>query len=255
MSSITANEPKPFEIARRFETFTAGFPWECPLAHANDPIENLWRYYNVVFTVASHRPLRTSIAVMEAGLVMETLLPLRTHLELLGIQRYLAIDKRRVVTFAERGAQRQQQLIERARRLGHGDANDWSALARRASQDLNRLRKHTLDAEFIGRAEEMLKSSGFDDDVDGVLRVADNWVDMNAAALDYYAHGEPGGRLIVDIGPDTQGAAMLLNAVRYHYAITALTNEVLHLGQEAPLRQLWAEFTAIYGESSKETSE
>lgn len=46
MSSITANDPKPFEIARRC-------PWERPLAHPSDPIEN----YNVVFTVASHRLL------------------------------------------------------------------------------------------------------------------------------------------------------------------------------------------------------
>lgn len=184
---------------------------------------------------------------------METLLPLRTHLELLGIQRYLEDDKQRVVTFAERGSKRQQQLVERARKLGHGKADDWSALASKASKDLTRLRKHRVDIPFTDKAEHILRSSGFDDDVEGVLRVADNWVHMNAAALDFYAHAEPDGRVVIDIEPDTQGARMLLNAVRYHYAIVSVVNEVLALGQEAHLDALWADFQGINGSPARTT--
>lgn len=66
LSPITDNEPEVFEIAHRFEAFTADFPWGGSITHTADPIENLWRYYNIVFTVASHRLLRASIAVMEA---------------------------------------------------------------------------------------------------------------------------------------------------------------------------------------------
>jgi hypothetical protein len=91
------------------------------------------------------------------------------------------------------------------------------------------------------------------DDVDGVLRVADNWVHMNGAALDFYAHAEPDGRLIIDIDPDTQGAKMLLSAVRYHYAIVSVSNEVLGLGQEGRLGPLWTEFGAIYGKAPRDS--
>ena len=253
MTTITENESEVFAIAHRFEAFTAQFPWGGSLSHVTDPIENLWRYYNVAFAVASHRLLRASIAVMGAGLVMETLLPLRTHLELLGIQRYLESDKQRVVTFAERGARRQQQLVERARRLGHGDADDWSALASRASRDINRLKAYTAEIEFRDRAEEMLKSTAFKTDIEGVLRVADNWVHMNGAALDFYADVDSDGRLTVEIHPDTQGAKMLLSAVRYHYAIVSVANEVLGLGQEATLEELWTQFRSTYGDAPEDS--
>ncbi len=247
LTTIISNEPAVFEIAHRFETLTEDFPWGGSITHTADAVENLWRYYNIVFAVASHRLLRASIAVMEAGLVMETLLPLRTHLELLGIQRYLEDDKQRVVTFAARGSKRQQQLVERARKLGHGKANDWSALASKASKDLNQLRTYTVDIPFTDKAEEMLRSSAFNDDVDGILRVADNWVHMNAAALSFYAHAESDGKVVINIEPDEEGAAMLLNAVRYHYGIVAVVNEVLSLGQDARLDALWKDFQSRYG--------
>lgn len=234
-----------FALADKFEAFTAGFPWGRPLRHAADPVENLWRYYNIVFAVASHRLLRASIALMDSGLMVETFLPLRTHLELLGLQRYIEEDKNRVVTFATQGAKRQQQLVERARRLGHGADDDWSALAKRASADLNKLRPHDAGVTFAGRPEEILRETGFVDDVEGVLRVADNWVHMNAAALDFYAEATEDGRIALTLGPDAEGGNLLQNALRYHYAIMDVVNEVLDLGQATALDSLWTEFQQL----------
>lgn len=224
MTSIRDSDPQVFDIAEKFVRFSEGFPWEASLTHVADPIENLWRYYNIVFVVASHRLLRASLAVMETGLVLETMLPLRTHLELLGIQRYIERDKNRVVTFAVRGAKRQQQLIERARRLGHGSPADWSAMASKASRDLTQLRKHDAQTPFSLSADEILREVGFDDDVEGVLRVADNWVHMNASALDHYAFATSEGQVVIELGPETEGAKLLLNSVRYHYGILDLAN-------------------------------
>lgn len=239
--------PDVFAMADKFVRFTEEFPWGAALKHAAEPIENLWRYYNIVFVVASHRLLRASVALMEAGLVLEVLLPTRTHLELLGVQRYVERDKGRVVTFAVRGAKRQQQLVERARRLGHGDPSDWSAMAGKASRDLNRLKKHDAHVPFAASAEEILREVGFEDDIEGILRVADNWVHMNAAALAHYAFATPQGQIVVELGPDTEGANLLLNSVRYHYAILDVANEALSLGQQATLDALWNEFQGSFG--------
>ena len=247
MASIRDRHPEVFRIADELVHFTDGFPWGASLVHSADPIENLWRYYNIVFVVASHRLLRMSVAVMEAGLMFETLIPLRTHLELLGTQRYVEADKGRLVTFAVRGAKRQQQLVERARRLGHGSRDDWSAMAGRASRDLNRLKDHDANIPLPHKAEEILKDVGFQDDIDGVLRVADNFVHMNGSALDFYAHATPTGQIVVEMGPDTEGANLLLSAVRYHHGILQVANEALSLKQEGTLAALWDDFQTSFG--------
>lgn len=50
--------------------------------------------------------------------------------------------------------------------------------------------------------------------------------------------------MVIELGPETEGAKLLLNSVRYHYGILDLANEALTLGQDRSLEVPLAGITA-----------
>lgn len=186
------------------------FPWSVPDRDPRADWERMWWWWNVAFVRAATRLLRAIVILGNEGLYEESNLQLRSMLELVGNQGYMAQSpKARAAEFAAADLKTRERILDSLSRLGF-DPKALQGVRDEIAQvrtDLNPLIEDVQDSDSIypfGRkAKVRIESAGMTWHYDGVYERTSDYVHMNARALGNYLKAEDETR------PETEEALQL----------------------------------------------
>jgi hypothetical protein len=196
----------------------AGFPWREPARAPKADWERLWWQWNEAFVRAGSRLCKGILVLIQNGLDVEAKLPLRSLLELVANQGYMAREPEvRAAEFGATDLRTRSGYLDIVERLGFDQ--DKVDRARREIGGI-RARQHDLLADFEGRddfnpfgkkAEARIKSAGMNWHYDAVYRSTSDFVHMNAMSVaNYLKSGEPKYDVGVGVGVGGPGLASLV---------------------------------------------
>ena len=187
-------ESEPWlKLASSLISVAEDFPWSSPGRDPRADWEGMWWWWNVAFVRAATRLLRAIVILGGEGLYEESNLQLRSMLELVGNQGYMAQSpKARAAEFAAADLTTRERILDSLGRLGF----DPKAL-RGARDEIAQVR--TELSELIGDVEESdsiypfgrkaklrIESAGMTWHYDSVYERTSDFVHMNARALGNY---------------------------------------------------------------------
>jgi Family of unknown function (DUF5677) len=185
--------PELLELGHSLLQEAAAFPWLVP-AREREPWEDMWWWWNVAFVHAAGRLFVATRILNEQSFSDEAMLPLRSMMELVANQGYMAQDPRtRAREYAEADLQLRERSLEGLVELGNFDERAVDTLRTEIADIRTEMEPLMADIEvgvsiwpFGKPASKRAAAAGLTWHYKGLYVAASDYVHMNARAVAQY---------------------------------------------------------------------